>query len=328
MHRFSNILCVLDADDHSPTAINRAVSLARNHQAALTVLTVAPRPHLLKPFFRTKTDSDQFLAGYMADRKTGLDDFVRQHCQGMEVATEILTGIPFLEIIRDVLRNNRDLVIKCPGQIGGLRRLFGSDDMQLLRKCPCPLLMLKPEQTHTFRKILATVDVSDSVTQAEEEHRAQEQLNRQVLAFSAAFALAESAELHVGSAWEAYGESFLRYAAFPRLSAEQVDKHVEEVRRDISDKLDACMSDMESDIGKEALQHLNPRVHLVKGSPAREIPAMVHDEHMDLIVMGTIARTGIPGLIIGNTAESILHQVDCSVLAIKPAGFQSTVVAA
>jgi len=40
----------------------------------------------------------------------------------------------------------------------------------------------------------------------------------------------------------------------------------------------------------------------------------------DLIVMGTIARTGIPGFFTGNTAESILNQIVCSVLAIKPAG--------
>jgi universal stress protein E len=43
----------------------------------------------------------------------------------------------------------------------------------------------------------------------------------------------------------------------------------------------------------------------------------------DLVVMGTIARTGISGLIIGNTAESILDQLTCSVLAIKPPGFST-----
>ena len=41
--------------------------------------------------------------------------------------------------------------------------------------------------------------------------------------------------------------------------------------------------------------------------------------------MGTVARTGIPGLLIGNTAETILQRVDCSVLAVKPDGFVSPV---
>ena len=45
----------------------------------------------------------------------------------------------------------------------------------------------------------------------------------------------------------------------------------------------------------------------------------------DLVVMGTVARTGVPGFIMGNTAEMILNQIDCSVLAIKPSGFVTPV---
>jgi len=46
---------------------------------------------------------------------------------------------------------------------------------------------------------------------------------------------------------------------------------------------------------------------------------------VDLIVMGTVGRTGIPGLFIGNTAETVLRQVDCSVLTVKPWGFVTPV---
>jgi nucleotide-binding universal stress UspA family protein len=46
---------------------------------------------------------------------------------------------------------------------------------------------------------------------------------------------------------------------------------------------------------------------------------------IDLIVMGTIGRTGIPGLFIGNTAETVLRQVHCSVLTVKPQGFVTPV---
>jgi universal stress protein E len=46
------------------------------------------------------------------------------------------------------------------------------------------------------------------------------------------------------------------------------------------------------------------------------------------VVMGTVARTGVPGFIMGNTAETILSQIDCSVLAIKPPGFTTPVTLA
>jgi hypothetical protein len=45
----------------------------------------------------------------------------------------------------------------------------------------------------------------------------------------------------------------------------------------------------------------------------------------DLLVMGTVCRTGAAGFLIGNTAETVLSDVTCSVLAMKPAGFVTPV---
>jgi nucleotide-binding universal stress UspA family protein len=73
------------------------------------------------------------------------------------------------------------------------------------------------------------------------------------------------------------------------------------------------------------LEYLKPQRHLIKGWPRKEIPALAERLDVDLVVMGTVARTGVPGLLMGNTAETILNQIDCSVLAIKPPGFKTPV---
>jgi nucleotide-binding universal stress UspA family protein len=65
--------------------------------------------------------------------------------------------------------------------------------------------------------------------------------------------------------------------------------------------------------------------HIAHGSPSVLIPEVAHDVDAELIVVGTVGRTGIAGLLIGNTAESIFAQVECPVLAIKPEGFQTPV---
>ena len=52
-----------------------------------------------------------------------------------------------------------------------------------------------------------------------------------------------------------------------------------------------------------------------------ELPVWNSEE----IMMGTVGRTGIPGFIMGNTAETVLNRIDCSVLAIKPEGFVTPV---
>jgi nucleotide-binding universal stress UspA family protein len=77
--------------------------------------------------------------------------------------------------------------------------------------------------------------------------------------------------------------------------------------------------------GRDAVQFLNPRKHLVKGPARLEIPVLAESLAVDLVVMGTVARTGVAGLFIGNTAEAILEQMECSVLAVKPEGFVTPV---
>ena len=41
--------------------------------------------------------------------------------------------------------------------------------------------------------------------------------------------------------------------------------------------------------------------------------------------MGTVERTGIADLVMGSTAVDVLGKLDCSIFAVKPEGFVSTV---
>ena len=95
--------------------------------------------------------------------------------------------------------------------------------------------------------------------------------------------------------------------------------------------MDAYLNDMEAEI-RRGLDDLlarwpgrpeTARVHLIKGEPAGALEAFLAAHEIDLIVMGTVARAGTPGLLIGNTAESVVRRVRCSVLTVKPDGFVS-----
>ena len=67
------------------------------------------------------------------------------------------------------------------------------------------------------------------------------------------------------------------------------------------------------------------QLHLLKGDASIVIPQLVTKLNVDVLVMGTVCRTGIPGFIIGNTAERVLDAVKCSMFAVKPEGFVSPV---
>jgi nucleotide-binding universal stress UspA family protein len=70
----------------------------------------------------------------------------------------------------------------------------------------------------------------------------------------------------------------------------------------------------------------NIRVTLINGQPEVVLTEMIERKKPDIVVMGTVARTGLPGLLIGNTAEHVLGRINCSVLTVKPQGFKSPVV--
>ncbi|MCZ6726425.1 MAG: universal stress protein [Acidobacteria bacterium] len=58
----------------------------------------------------------------------------------------------------------------------------------------------------------------------------------------------------------------------------------------------------------------------LEGAAAVDVIAALREE-VDVLVMGTVWRSGLAGLLIGDTAEDALARVDCSVLAVKPEGF-------
>jgi nucleotide-binding universal stress UspA family protein len=323
MKQFTNILCVVAPGQPYKPALERAVTLAENNQANLTVVAVAERVVMGTRVPKGGPASEDVQAALVGENEQLLGAMVEPYLERVRIASKVLVGVPFLEIIREVLRNQHDLVIKVTEAADWLGRLFGSDDMHLLRKCPCPTWLVKAEATKPYRRIVAAVDVSEAYP--EEQIATLRSLNEEILTIATSLALAEFSELHVVHAWDAPGESAMR-GGFMRTSDAEVASYVERTRKQHADALANMMRAFMERIGPEAMGYLKPETHLVKGAAHKQIPLLAKELQADLIVMGTVARTGIPGFIIGNTAETILNQIECSVLAIKPPNFVSPVI--
>ncbi len=318
MQRFKNILCVVTPDSNNEATLARGIVLANNNQASLTVIEIIdeipPNTKLLNHIL----SSEDLQAKMVTEHQKKLEKLVASQAKNIEIQTKVGTGTPFLETIREVLQNQRDLVIKTAESGGPLDRLFGSDDMHLLRKCPCPVWLVKSTSSKSYRCILAAVDVDSDYPP--EELSVRLQLNLQVLEMASALALSELAELHIVHAWEAAGEKAMRRVLVDT-PEENIIAYIEAVRQQHSRNLNTLMNETINRLGQSAMEYLTPQVHLLKGPARKKIPAIADKIETDLIIMGTVARTGIPGLFMGNTAETILNRLDCSVLAIKPSGF-------
>jgi len=317
MKRFKNILYVAESGAVL-RAFYYAVDLAvRNNAQLAVILVMEPIPPYL-----TRLTPHMLRQARIKELQAALDKLCQCVAGRVEIETKIIEGKPFLEIIREVLRNGRDLVVKLAGGDGGARDwLFGSTDMHLLRKCPCPVWLIKPTEPAPIQRVMACVDfnVLDSI-----DSETTEALNRLILELAGSLAFLERSDFHVVHVWNAMAEDLMK-SLRTGIGVEEADAYLKEVRLEHRHWLDRLLRKARKWIGPETYDAVQPKTHVPKGKAGDIIPKLSRELKIDLIVMGTVARIGIPGLIIGNTAESVLSQIECSVLTVKPPGFVTPV---
>jgi universal stress protein E len=231
---------------------------------------------------------------------------------GVMMYTQVLTGTPCVEVIRQVQRDGHDLLIKAPRAGKGLTaQALGSTDMHLLRKCPCPVWIDRPQRAHPYRTLLVAVDPTDPLAG---------DLSRLILDLATALAAREQAALQVVHVWCLRGEALLRggWAGIDPADIEALLAGTERGHREALDRV----------LAQYGMTAADPNVHLVKGEAATVIDALAEELRADLILMGTLGRTDVPGLFISSTAEEVLRTTRTSVLALKPSGFASPVLVA
>jgi universal stress protein E len=220
---FANILCVLVPGETCTAAVERAVTLAENNQASLTVIDVIDHIESDIELPKGKLAAADVQSTMARIRTQELQSLVDPYRERLEIRLDVLNGTPFLEIIREVLRGGFDLVIKVAEKQEWTVRMFGSDDLHLLRQCPCPVWLIKPSAPKSYRRIVAAVDVDDVYPQDDLQTR--RALNGQILERAGSLALADFAELHVVTAWEAAGEGVMR-GAFMRMPDVEIAAYV------------------------------------------------------------------------------------------------------
>lgn len=321
MKGFLNILCAVTPAPEHAAALQRAVSLAENNQASLTVAAVIPRFTADYRMPEGGPVSAEMQDRLKAEHLEALESFTAPYRGRVQIRHEVLAGRVFMELIRAVLRNGHDLVIKPAENPGYVERLFGSDDMHLLRKCPCPLWLTKPGEKADYERILAAVDLG---TESDEASRpAFGELDAAILELASSLAVSDFTELHVVHAWDAPAESILRRWNYE--PDHLVTRYVDAERERHQRALERARRALRERLGEETYDYVSPRFHLQRGPASRAVPDAAGNLRADLVVMGTLGRSGIAGLFIGNTAEAILEQLQCSVLALKPPGFVTPV---
>ena len=310
MKRFKNILIVTKGSKSDRQSLRRAVDLAIRNDAKLSLMEVIEVSDGEVSRLNTKLKGRDLSGLLVEDRKAGIDALLKETDFSLS-RLDVVFGVPFIKIIQHVHRYDFDLVIMAAEGKGGLKqRLFGTTTMHLMRKCPCPLWVLKPSADVTYRRILAAVDPV-------EPDNVKENLNQKIMELATSMAEIEKADLHVAHVWDLIGESLLlRRGGMTQGDVKAMFAEEKEERRRALEEL----------IMRHSAADIVMKSHLLRGNPGEVIPEFVAKKDIDLVVMGTVSRHGIAGLLIGNTAEQVIQRVHASVLTVKPLGFVSPVL--
>jgi universal stress protein E len=318
MPQFDNILVGIDIAQLKPQdeltfsppieeAIRQGLWLARKTSAGLTFLSVLDASEH-SPDWSGDADHAHIIGDLERVANDVLDRLVEQaQGQHIDVRRILRIGKGWVEIVRQVMEDDHDLVIAGTRDLVFNRVLFGSTGMKLLRKCPCAVWITKPPagSNSAVRKIAVASDLKPVSTAALEAGLLIARLS------GATVDVVNSVDFPLDRWW----------ISTP-MSKPSEEYHAT-IRANAAQGLQKQLSQLDVSGLQSAVQ-----THVVAGllDPDIAILDFVNRHQIDLLAMGTIGRSGLAGMYTGNTAERLLPQLPCSVLAVKPPDFQCPIV--
>jgi universal stress protein A len=142
-----------------------------------------------------------------------------------------------------------------------------------------------------YRKILVAVDLSSE--------------SRIVIKRALGF-MSQGAELHLAYVQEPMDSVYMGVVPYGPVFV-GMDEVEENLKKELNDKL----AGLGGEFGVSAAN-----LHFLNGVPAKEIHRFVDENDVDLVVMGTHGQKGVQ-LLLGSTANSVLHGCSCDVLAVR-----------
>lgn len=302
MDSIKHILAVIDPTKEHQYSLDRAVSLAKKTGASITAfLSIYDFSYEMTTML-SKDEREAMRDAVINDRNAWIHDLLQDydHPIGCQV---VWHNRPFESIINAVIEDGFDLVVKGTHQHDTLKSvIFTPTDWHLIRKCPAPVLLVKEKDWPEDGHILAAVNaVSDDDLHLE--------LNHRIVKDAQFICQLAGAKLHLVNAYPATPVNIaIEIPEFnPSQYTEAVKRHHENSTYELAEKFGLTKDDC-----------------LVKeGLPEDVIPNAAKMHNTELVVIGSVGRTGLSAALIGNTAEHVIDNLDCDVLALKPDDYTS-----
>ncbi|MCL1137324.1 universal stress protein UspE [Shewanella pneumatophori] len=305
MMDYQKLLVVVDPTTEKQAALARAVELATESQAQITVfLSIFDFSYEMTSILSGQ-EREAMREGVVNQRKAWLEDIVRPYAKdGVVINLEVIWhNRPFESIIKFAIDNEFDLIVKSTHEHDKLKSvIFTPTDWHLMRKAPVPVLLVKEHDWPVAGKIVCAVNVS-----AEDD--ANESLNGKIIAHAIKLAKQFDAQVHLVNGYP--GTPVNLAIELPDFDAHT---YSETIRLQHEERINYLAN---------AYGIAVENCHVKEGLPEDVIPDLAAKLDAELVILGTIGRTGLSAALIGNTAEHVIDSINCDLLAIKPDGYKS-----
>ncbi len=310
METYQSILVVVDPTTDEQKALRRAIELAsrvvenaKNKVKVCAFLSIFDFSYEMTTILSTD-ERDVMRQSVINDKELWLKTIIASLKADIEIDCQVVWhNRPFEAIVERVINDDYDLVIKGTHQHDKLKSVvFTPTDWHILRKCPCPVLLVKDHEWPSNGNILAAINVGSDET----EHHS---LNNKITTEANQLANLIQANVHLVNSFP--GTPVNIAIEIPEFNSTEyndtMQKHHEQA--------------MISHANQFGISVIN--THVEEGLPETVIAHVATKIDAELVILGTVGRTGISAALIGNTAEHVIDQLNCDVLALKPEGYIS-----
>jgi universal stress protein E len=286
-----------------PLSLYHARFLADNLGASLRLLSCVFDPEVSLGVLKAEPEALAAQVGLIDAERTVLTDLSASLKDwGVDAEIVVRWGYPTEEVILTELdRWQADLLVVGTHQGGAMPHTrLARVDWQLMRSCPCPMLLARDPQFEGYTKVLAAVDPLH-------RHAEPAGLDRSILERASLLAKASESELLVGHVYPDPESYALASSVEVLPGVFYGNENIEAVHRQ-------AVLELVENYGVKS-----PQIVMMSGDPADQLAEFVREQGVDLVVLGALKRGRLEQWLLGSTAERVVAEVPCDVLLVKPA---------
>jgi len=299
MFNLKHIAAVVDFRQAKHFSLPRAIEMARLFDCKITILSNTYESFMDFIPSGSAIDGQFIKAEAIQQNLDKLKKLVEEvDSSGIEINYQVLWSKSLHAGLSEFINEHEfDLVVKTAHHHSSLKKLLSTPtDWSLLRDTKTNILFVKNGMWPSKTSILGAINIED-----DEAHR---KLNKKIISTTV-----ELAKKCHSSA------NILNVFPWPMVKFEKFNHlfNKKDLFLDIKQKHSKAVKDFVMSVST-----ISGKVIVAEGlEPEETIPEIVKSTYSDLLVMGTVGRKGLQAAVMGNTAEKILDELECEVLALK-----------